>query len=117
MGVLIPPIRLRDNLQLGNNEYRFVLKGNPIASSQLMPQHWLAMNATNSKVALKGVPTVEPVFQLPATWVTEVERKNAEVSGFTVVDAPSVLITHLVGNRAAALPRNFDAAGRAGVAR
>jgi flagellar biosynthesis protein FlhA len=95
MGVLIPPIRLRDNLQLGNNEYRFVLKGNPIATSQLMPQHWLAMNATNSKVVLKGVPTVEPVFQLPATWVTEVERKNAEVSGFTVVDAPSVLITHL----------------------
>jgi flagellar biosynthesis protein FlhA len=95
MGVLVPPIRLRDNLQLGNNEYRFVLKGNPIANSQLMPGHWLAMNATNSKVTLKGVPTVEPVFQLPATWVADVERKNAEVSGFTVVDAPSVLITHL----------------------
>jgi len=95
MGMLIPPIRLRDNLQLGPNEYRFVLKGNPIANGQLMVSHWLAMNATNSKVALKGVPTVEPVFQLPATWVTEVERKNAEVSGFTVVDAPSVLITHL----------------------
>ncbi len=95
MGVLIPPIRLRDNLQLGNNEYRFVLKGNPIAKGQLQPQQWLAMNATNSKVNLKGIPTVEPVFQLPATWVTEVERKNAEVSGFTVVDAPSVLITHL----------------------
>ena len=95
MGLLVPPIRLRDNLQLGNNEYRFVLKGNPIAKSQLMPGHWLAMNATNSKVALKGVPTVEPVFQLPATWVTDVERKNAEVSGFTVVDAPSVLVTHL----------------------
>jgi flagellar biosynthesis protein FlhA len=95
MGMLIPPIRLRDNLQLGPNEYRFVLKGNPIANGQLMINHWLAMNATNSKVALKGVPTVEPVFQLPATWVTEVERKNAEVSGFTVVDAPSVLITHL----------------------
>jgi flagellar biosynthesis protein FlhA len=95
MGVLVPPIRLRDNLQLGNNEYRFVLKGNAVASSQLMPGHWLAMNATNSKVVLKGVPTVEPVFQLPATWVTDVERKNAEISGFTVVDAPSVLITHL----------------------
>ena len=95
MGVLVPPIRLRDNLQLGQNEYRFVLKGSPIASSQLMPGHWLAMNATNSKVALRGVPTVEPVFQLPATWVTEMERKNAEVSGFTVVDAPSVLVTHL----------------------
>ena len=95
MGVLIPPIRLRDNLQLGNNEYRFVLKGNPIAKGQLQPQQWLAMNATNSKIALKGIPTVEPVFQLPATWVTEIERKNAEMSGFTVVDAPSVLITHL----------------------
>jgi flagellar biosynthesis protein FlhA len=95
MGVLVPPIRLRDNLQLGNNEYRFLLKGNPIANSQLMPGHWLAMNATNSKVVLKGVSTVEPVFQLPATWVTEIERKNAEISGFTVVDAPSVLITHL----------------------
>jgi flagellar biosynthesis protein FlhA len=61
-----------------------------------MPNYWLAMNATNSKAALKGVPTVEPVFQLPATWVTEVERKKAEVNGYTVVDAPSVLATHLL---------------------
>jgi flagellar biosynthesis protein FlhA len=95
VGVLIPPIKLRDNLQLGNNEYRFVLKGNPIASGKLNPGQWLAMNATNSKVTLKGMPTVEPVFNLPATWVAEPERKNAEVAGFTVVDAPSVLITHL----------------------
>jgi len=95
MGVLIPPIRLRDNLQLGTNEYRFLLKGNSIAQGQLMPAHWLAMNATNSKMALKGIPTVEPVFQLPATWVTSVERKSAEVAGYTVVDAPSVLVTHL----------------------
>jgi len=95
MGVLIPPIRLRDNLQLGTNEYRFLLKGNSIAQGQLMPMHWLAMNATNSKTALKGIPTVEPVFQLPATWVTGVERKSAEVAGYTVVDAPSVLVTHL----------------------
>ena len=95
MGMLIPPIRLRDNLQLGTNEYRFLLKGNPIAQGQLMPNHWLAMNATNSKVNLKGIPTVEPVFQLPATWVTDVERKNAEIAGFTVVDAPSVMVTHL----------------------
>ena len=95
MGLLIPPIRLRDNLQLGPNEYRFVLKGNPIAQGQLSPGHWLAMNATNSKTTLKGTPTIEPVFQLPATWVTEVERKSAEVAGYTVVDAPSVLVTHL----------------------
>ncbi|HTJ00967.1 MAG TPA: flagellar biosynthesis protein FlhA [Dongiaceae bacterium] len=95
MGMLVPPIRLRDNLQLSTNEYRFLLKGNPIAQGQLMPNQWLAMNATNSKIALKGVPTVEPVFQLPATWVSDVERKTAEVAGYTVVDAPSVLVTHL----------------------
>ena len=95
MGMLIPPIRLRDNLQLSTNEYRFLLKGNPIAQGQLMPNHWLAMNATNSKAVLKGIPTVEPVFQLPATWVIDAERKNAEVVGFTVVDAPSVMVTHL----------------------
>jgi flagellar biosynthesis protein FlhA len=95
MGMLIPPIRLRDNLQLGPNEYRFLLKGNPFAQGKLMPGHWLAMNATNSKTSLKGVPTVEPVFQLPATWITAMERKNAEIAGYTVVDAPSVLVTHL----------------------
>jgi len=94
-GVIVPPIRLRDNLHLAANEYRFLLKGNPIAQGQLMPGYWLAMNATNSRVILKGVPTVEPVFQLPATWITDVERKEAEVNGFTVVDAASVLVTHL----------------------
>jgi len=95
MGMLVPPIRLRDNLQLGTNEYRFLLKGNPIAQSQLMPGQWLAMNATNSRTTLKGIPTVEPVFQLPATWVSDVERKSAEAGGYTVVDAASVLVTHL----------------------
>ena len=95
MGVIIPPIRLRDNLQMGANEYRFLLKGNSIAQGSLMPGYWLAMNAANSRVPLKGIPTVEPVFQLPATWVTEVERKQAEVTGHTVVDAASVLVTHL----------------------
>jgi flagellar biosynthesis protein FlhA len=95
VGVIVPPIRLRDNLQLEPNQYRFLLKGQPVAQGELMPGHWLAMNATNSKVTLKGVPTVEPVFKLPATWVTDVERKNAEISGYTVVDAASVLVTHL----------------------
>jgi flagellar biosynthesis protein FlhA len=95
MGVIIPPIRLRDNLQLGTNEYRFLIKGQVVAQGQLLPGHWLAMNATNSKTQLKGVPTVEPVFHLPATWITEVERKSADVAGYTLVDAPSVLVTHL----------------------
>ena len=95
MGVIIPPIRLRDNLQLEGSHYRFLLKGQPIATGELLPGHWLAMNATNSKVTLKGMPTVEPVFKLPATWITDAERKNAEISGYTVVDAASVLVTHL----------------------
>ena len=95
MGMIIPPIRLRDNLQLEANQYRFLLKGNPIVQGELVPGHWLAMNASNSKVVLKGLPTVEPVFKLPATWINEAERKNAEISGYTVVDAPSVLVTHL----------------------
>ena len=95
MGMVVPPIRLRDNLQLAPNHYQFLLKGNPIASGDLMANHWLAMNATNSKIALHGTPTVEPVFKLPATWITDVERKNAELASYTVVDAPSVLVTHL----------------------
>jgi flagellar biosynthesis protein FlhA len=95
MGVIIPPIRLRDNLQLASNEYRFILKGMIIAKGELMPGYLLAMNATQSKVSLKGVPTVEPVFQLPATWITEGERKTAELAGYSIVDAASVLVTHL----------------------
>ncbi|MFM1941243.1 MAG: hypothetical protein RI897_225 [Verrucomicrobiota bacterium] len=95
MGVIVPPIRLRDNLQLGTTHYRFIIKGNAVAEGELMPNHWLAMNATNSRVTLKGTPTTEPVFQLPATWITETERKNAEIHGYTVVDAASVMVTHL----------------------
>jgi flagellar biosynthesis protein FlhA len=95
MGMIVPPVRLRDNLQLGANEYRFQLKGNCIAKGEIMPGYWLAMNATESKTVLRGVPTTEPVFQLPATWITDAERRNAEGSGYTVVDAPAVLVTHL----------------------
>jgi len=95
MGVIIPPIRLRDNLQMKPSEYRFLIKGASVAQGMLMPGYWLAMNASNSKNVLKGVPTTEPVFQLPATWITDAERKNAELSGYTVVDASSVLVTHL----------------------
>ena len=95
MGVLVPPIRLRDNLQMEANQYRFVLKGNIIAQGELMPGHWLAMNATNSRAVLKGIPTTEPVFKLPATWIIDMERKNAEMAGYTIVDAASVLVTHL----------------------
>ncbi|MBL9126125.1 MAG: flagellar biosynthesis protein FlhA [Verrucomicrobiales bacterium] len=95
MGMVVPPIRLRDNMQMGANEYRFLLKGNPVSQGELLPGHWLAMNATHSKTVLKGIPTTEPVFKLPATWITDAERRNAEIAGYTVVDAASVLVTHL----------------------
>ena len=95
MGFIIPPIRLRDNLQLGPNEYRFLLRGHFIARGEVMPGHFLAMNTANSKTVVPGIPTTEPVFGLPAIWVKEVERRNAEVAGYTIVDPPSVLVTHL----------------------
>ncbi len=94
MGFIIPAVRLRDNLELQPNEYRFVFRGQLIATGEVMPGYWLAMNTNNSTEVLPGVQTTEPVFGLPATWITDVERKNAEMAGYTVVDAASVLVTH-----------------------
>ncbi len=94
-GIVVPPVSVRDNLELEANDYRFLLRGKPVARGQLMPGRWLAMNVAGSKVRLKGVPTREPVFNLEATWIDESEKKTAEINGFTVVDPASVLITHL----------------------
>ena len=94
-GIVVPPISVRDNLELGPNDYRFLLRGKPVARGQLMSDRWLAMNVSGSKVRLKGVPTREPVFNLDAIWIDEGEKKTAELNGFTVVDPASVLITHL----------------------
>jgi flagellar biosynthesis protein FlhA len=94
-GIVVPPISVRDNLELEPNDYRFVLRGRPIARGQLHPNRLLAMNVSASKVRLKGIATREPVFNLDATWVDQAEKKNAELNGYTVVDPASVLITHL----------------------
>ena len=94
-GIVVPPVSVRDNLELEPNDYRFLLRGKPMARGQLMPGRWLAMNVSGSKVRLKGVPTREPVFNLEATWIDVAEKKTAELNGFTVVDPASVLITHL----------------------
>ncbi|HUR57749.1 MAG TPA: flagellar biosynthesis protein FlhA, partial [Opitutaceae bacterium] len=94
-GIVVPPVSVRDNLELDPNDYRFLLRGKPVARGQLMTGRWLAMNVSGSKVRLKGVPTREPVFNLEATWIDEAEKKTAELNGFTVVDPASVLITHL----------------------
>ncbi len=95
MGLIVPPIKVKDNLQLQANDYRLLLKGEERTKGQIQPGHWMAMNATDSKEILKGIPTKEPVYQLPATWITAVEKKNAELKGFTVVDSTTVLVTHL----------------------
>ncbi len=94
-GIVVPPVSVRDNLELEPNDYRFLLRGRQVARGQLMPGRWLAMNVSGSKVRLKGVPTREPVFNLDATWIDEAEKTTAELNGFTVVDPASVLITHL----------------------
>ena len=95
MGLLIPPIAIRDNLELETNEYRFLLRGKELTRGTLVPNRWLAMNVNGSTAKLRGIPTVEPVFGLQATWVQSDEKKNAEVHGYTVVDPASVMITHL----------------------
>ncbi|MCD8534604.1 MAG: flagellar biosynthesis protein FlhA [Verrucomicrobia bacterium] len=95
MGIIIPPIRLKDNLELQGEEYNFLIKGHVVASGTAYPNRWLAMNATHSTTVLNGIQTSEPVFKLPATWISESDKRHAEISGFTVVDAGSVVITHL----------------------
>ena len=96
MGMLLPTIGVRDNIELEPNEYRFVLRGKEIARSSVIPERFLAMNmgqADDSK--LEGIPTIEPVFGIKAKWITENDKRMAEVEGFTVVDPSSVLVTHL----------------------
>ena len=94
-GIVVPPISVRDNLELEANDYRFLIRGKAVARGQIMANRWMAMNVSGSTVKLKGMPTREPVFKLDATWIDEAEKKNAEMNGFTVVDPSSVLITHL----------------------
>ncbi|MBI2511222.1 MAG: flagellar biosynthesis protein FlhA [Opitutae bacterium] len=94
-GIVVPPISVRDNLELEANDYRFLLRGKTIAKGSLMPGRFMAMNVTGTSVRLRGMPTREPVFNLDAVWIDDSERKTAELNSFTVVDPSSVLITHL----------------------
>ncbi len=95
IGLIVPPIRIRDNMQLGANEYVIKIKGNQITKGEIMPDFFLAMNPTNREEELVGIQTKEPAFGLPATWVNENEKNRAESLGFTVVDSTTVLATHL----------------------
>lgn len=95
LGIILPPVRVRDNLQLDPQEYVIKIRGNEIARNVLHPQMLLAMNPGTAEGELKGIQVTEPVFGLPATWVAHADREDAEVYGYTVVEAATVLTTHL----------------------
>jgi len=94
LGVIVPVIRLRDNIQLSPNQYIIKIKGVEVASGELMLDHFMAMNPGTAEEDIKGIPTVEPAFGLPAIWIPENIRDRAEALGYTVVDAPSIVATH-----------------------
>jgi flagellar biosynthesis protein FlhA len=96
MGFVVPPIHIRDNLQLRPNEYAFILKGVEIAKSDVLPGHLLAIDpGTGQKGLVQGIATKEPAFGLPALWIQEDGREQAQMAGYTVVDASSAIATHL----------------------
>nr|WP_321500064.1 flagellar biosynthesis protein FlhA [uncultured Dethiosulfovibrio sp.] len=95
MGLVVPSIRIRDNIQLKPSEYLIRVKGALVGQGDLMPEHYLAMDTGNVVDEVVGVPTTEPAFGLPALWISPELRDRAEAGGYTVVDAPSVLATHL----------------------
>jgi flagellar biosynthesis protein FlhA len=95
MGFIVPPVHIKDNLQLKPNEYAIVLKGVKIGGGELLPGHFLAMNPGTATEKIKGVETVEPAFGLPAVWISEDKKERAQISGYTVVDNTTVVATHL----------------------
>ncbi len=95
LGLSLAPIRIRDNIQLGSHDYAVKIKGVEVARWSLMPGQLLAMNPGTAELPLDGLPTVEPSFGLPAVWIGEAQREQAEVSGYTVVDPTSLIVTHL----------------------
>lgn len=94
LGIVIPVVRIRDNIQLQPNEYRIKIKGNEMAHGELLLDHYLAMSPGEDN-SIEGIDTVEPSFGLPAKWITEQVKEEAEMLGYTVVDPPSVVSTHL----------------------
>ncbi len=95
LGLVIPVVRIRDNIQLQPNEYRLKIKGNEMARGELLLDHYLAMSPGIDDDSVEGIDTVEPSFGLPAKWVTEEVKEQAEMLGYTVVDPPSVVSTHI----------------------
>lgn len=95
LGLIVPVIRIRDNIQLKPNEYVIKIKGNTVARGELLLNHYLAMSPGIDDESIQGIETTEPAFGLPALWVDEEMKEKAELSGYTIVDPPSVVATHL----------------------
>ena len=95
LGCVVPMIRLRDNIQLNPNQYLIKIKGVPVSEGEILFDHYMAMNPGYVEEEISGIPTFEPSFHLPAIWITESQRERAESLGYTVVDPPSIIATHL----------------------
>lgn len=95
MGVVIPALHLRDNLQLRPGQYSLLIKGNQIATAEILIDHYLAMDPGNATKKIEGIETMEPAFSLPALWITEMQKEDAMVAGYTVVDPATVIATHI----------------------
>ena len=95
LGTVVPIIRLRDNIQLNPNQYIIKIKGVQVSEGEILFDHYMAMNPGYVEEEITGIPTFEPSFHLPAIWITEGQRERAESLGYTVVDPPSIIATHL----------------------
>ncbi len=95
LGIVLPMIRVRDNLQLDPNTYVIKIRGVEMARGMVLPGHYLAMSSGSTSFELEGIPAKEPVFGLPALWISANQRERAEIAGYTVVDASAVVTTHL----------------------
>lgn len=95
MGIIVNPIRIRDNLQLGPNDYLIKIKGNKVASGSLYINKYLALDPGNSDFELEGIPTKEPAFGIDALWIDEDKRERADLNGYTIVEPITVFVTHL----------------------
>ena len=96
LGCVVPMIRLRDNIQLNPNQYLIKIKGVPVSEGEILFDHYMAMNPGYVEEEISGIPTFEPSYHLPAIWITESQRDRAESLGYTVVDPPSIIATHLM---------------------
>jgi flagellar biosynthesis protein FlhA len=96
LGIIVPIVRLRDNIQLGTREYVIKIKGYEVAKGEVMLGHYLALKPEDIDEPIDGIETVEPTFGLPALWIAEADREKAELKGYTTIDVPSVISTHLM---------------------